>query len=135
MAFTPSSRNPPFLCVASTHGTVHIFRLAEPSSHGAKAVKAVAKTVLSAMIHKSPPTCSGEKWAKIELQCKKEAVAVCAVKQESRTAAAAAAAAGEEEEQELRVLVATSEGILYQYGVEDLGKSRAACLEGQWVFS
>lgn len=128
MAFTPPSTDPPLLCVASDHGNVHIFRLTPELKGTKQAAKAVAKTLISAMVHKTP-TNSGEKLAKVELRCMKGSATVCALRR---------AREGEGEEgQGLRLLVATSEGILYEYSLKNAGEKSPASikLEGQWVFA
>lgn len=123
MAFSHAGGEPPLLCAASDHGSVHIFRL----DARARSARAVARTVLSAVVHKPPPSCAGERVARIELLCKKGTVAAVAVP---------AAANGEEEQgDKLRVAVATSEGVLYDYSIEGLegeGGVRVV-LQGQFV--
>ena len=131
MAFTPPSTDPPLLCVASDHGNVHIFRLTSELKGTKHAAKAVAKTLLSAVVHKTP-TNSGEKIAKVELRCMKGSATVCAIRPRRGEGQH-----GEHEEQGLRLLVATSEGILYEYSLGSAEMKVPVCvtLEGQWVFA
>jgi autophagy-related protein 18 len=139
MAFSPPTikESVPLLCVASDRGSVHIFRLTDSS---VKSARSVAKTMFSAIVHRTP-TCSADRIAKIELPCTPGTVAVCTFRQ-AQSAAMAEGGGGNvaeeaEEEERLKIQVATSEGILYQYSITEVkGKAAAqTSLEGQWVFA
>ena len=107
--------------------------------------RAVAKTMLSAMVHKSP-TSSGERIAKIKLPCTPGIAAVCTFQLVSRNLVVREEVSeggggkpkGEEEKlEELKIQIATSDGILYEYAITEVkGKAAAqTTLQGQWVFA
>jgi WD40 repeat protein len=138
MSFSPQT-SCPFFCVASERGNVHIFRLTDTSAK--LPARFVVRKMFSAMKHKTL-TCSGDRIAKIELPCKPGTAAVCNFRSCSSSAKSIVAAVGggkenEEEEEELKIQVATGEGILYHYSIkEEKGKATAqTSLEGQWVFA
>lgn len=112
MAFSSS-----LLFAASDHSTVHIFNLV--NSPAKNPAVAVAKIISS--IHR-PPTPHGKKLGKIELYKggKKGTLAVLAARQV---------------DERFVLLVATSEGVLYQYAIDtqEQGKCTSS-LQGQWLF-
>jgi len=136
MAFSPPKKDSPtLLCVASERGSVHVFRLMGGKSARQPDPRSVAGMTFSAMVHKTS-MCCGERIAKIKLPCKPGTAAVCSF-QSSPKSEVAAESGNEMEEEELKIHVATSEGILYQYSIlSDAIKGVAqTSLEGQWVFA
>jgi WD40 repeat protein len=136
IAFSPPRKgSPSLLCVASERGSVHVFRLMDTSAR--HPARSVARTMFSAMVHK-PPTCYGDRIAKIELPCKPGTAAVCIFRSLPKSDLAVESRNENiEEQEELKIQVATGEGILYQYSIIDVtGKGAAqTSLEGQWVFA
>lgn len=136
MAFSsPRKDSPTLLCVASERGNVHIFRLTDTSAR--HPARSVARTMFLAIAHKTP-TCSGDRIAKIELPCKLGTAAVCTFRSLPKSEVAVEGGnKNKEEQEELKIQVATSEGICYQYSITDVtGKGAAqTSLEGQWVFA
>lgn len=50
LAFSPEGYDPPLLAAASSHGTIHLFRLEEPQRSAAAAAANAAAGLLSAVI-------------------------------------------------------------------------------------
>ena len=123
MAFTPPSRSTPLLAVASDHGSIHIYRLSPVDA--TQTAKSVAKAVMSAVRKNAPPMGNGEKILKIELNhCPKGTVTTCAWRERE------GAREGDD-----RLVVATSEGILYEYSIMDVkGYAPRATFEHNAVF-
>jgi autophagy-related protein 18 len=124
----PSTRGTPrLLLVASDRGSVHIFKLIDNSARNPiTRMKSMTKSLFSAMRHKTATSC-GVRIAKIELPCPLGTAAVTSFRPSS----------SEEKEDDLKIQIATGEGILYQYSITEWKEKDVAqtVAEGQWVFA
>ncbi|KAK9834076.1 hypothetical protein WJX81_008372 [Elliptochloris bilobata] len=123
LAFSPASVRPALLCAASGRGTVHLYRLEEHErSPAVVAASGILATVIpfgqSVGDSMDLPRC----FATLRLPC--QAVpAICAIHAASRRSSGDSEDASEcsaGDTKEVAVLVATAEGILYEYAVRNL---------------
>lgn len=134
LAFTPPGLQPPLLCAASEHGTIHVFRLAEPDRHPAAQV---ATGLLAAVMpHSMADVVEPQRTcATVRLPCTNIA-SVCAVLGPFTRAdvQGGASGSGEDEGDAIMIAVATVDGILYEYWLTGLGAKGSAVkcsLEGE----
>lgn len=124
MAFTPCTRQSPYLCVASDHGTIHIFSLEQRERQGASVLlSAVVPGKVASVVEPTRDV------ALIKIPGK-PLPAICAVDKKTQ------------EDDSLIVHAATSDGVVYRFRVEKRDASakkraegRSTTLEGQWYLS
>ncbi|KAI8477507.1 MAG: WD40-repeat-containing domain protein [Monoraphidium minutum] len=147
LAFSPAGVEPRLLAAASDHGTVHIFRLEAAERHPALAAASAAAGLLSAVMRLPVADMVDpvRDIATVRLPCQ-GVPCICALTRPGGggggggAGGGAAASAGSLSELQspgdaLSLLVATSEGILYEYALEGLaGPQGPRCaLGGEWA--
>lgn len=157
LAFSPPGTEPRLLAAASSHGTVHLFRLEAAERHPALAAASMAAGLLSAVV-KLPVTDMVDpvrNIATVRLPCSGVAC-ICALQRSEgsggSTAAGGAGATGssrvvlgastsslsalqQAQGGGVSLLVATAEGLLYEYAIEDLANPQGprCSLGGEWA--
>lgn len=139
LAFTPLEVQPPLLCATSGHGTVHIFKLEQPDRHpAASAAVGFLSSVMPPRLTDivEPPRCI----ATIKLPGR-GVPSMCAVQsvtpQPNGTEAADSTLAGDLTANAgvsvINVMVATAEGLFYEYHVQNLKAAQGptCTLEGE----
>ncbi|GBF88547.1 autophagy 18 related protein [Raphidocelis subcapitata] len=150
LAFSPPGVEPRLLAAASSHGTVHLFRLEAAERHPALAAASAAVGLLAAVV-KLPVTDMVDPVRNIitvRLPCHNvpcicalqrpsgggggEAGAAAGLRSAPSSSSLAAPAAGGGG---LTLLVATAEGLLYEYALDDLANPQGptCALGGEWA--
>ncbi|KAI3428373.1 hypothetical protein D9Q98_006753 [Chlorella vulgaris] len=127
LAFSPSSMHSRLLCVASDHGTVHIFGLQTGRHPASKAAQSLLSTVMPRALEPQRPL------ATVRLPARAQAV-ICAVVHESQDGGSSEAG-----QAQTRLVVATGQGLLYSFRLdlpapeaEQRGEGLQHSLEGEW---
>lgn len=134
LAFSPEGYDPPLLAAASSHGTIHLFRLEQPHRSAAAAAATAAAGLLSAVMNYTVTDMVEPQRAiaNIRLPCA-GLPAICCLQHPAASAAGFDGAGGTssglsdmaalpEEADQVSLIVATAGGLLYEYSIEDLDR-------------
>uniref|UniRef100_A0A383W1Z6 Anaphase-promoting complex subunit 4 WD40 domain-containing protein n=1 Tax=Tetradesmus obliquus TaxID=3088 RepID=A0A383W1Z6_TETOB len=150
LAFSPEGYQPPLLAAASSHGTIHLFRLEQPHRSAAAAAASAAAGLLSAVINFAVTDMvePQRSIANIRLPCA-GLPAICALQHPTGSSGNAFEGGGgasslsgqsdvatlPEDADEVTLVVATAGGLLYEYAVEQLSSAAGpkASLGGEWT--
>lgn len=149
LAFSPEGFDPPLLAAASGHGSIHLFRLEAPQRSAAAAAATAAAGLLSAVMSYSVVSDMVEPQrniATIRLPCQ-GLPAICALQHPGSSNSNSFGSRGatssgisdlatlQEEAEQVSLVVATAEGLLYEYSIEELSSSTGpkCSLAGEWT--